>query len=299
MHQIHRGVRLRQDCAACARRRAARPRPSSTRRLVAHAVDGGHGCGCWLSVSSPGSRRGRESRRCSGRRAGSTRSSCICWPMPARNGGDGFRRRRPSRRTLTAAPARHWSPWTLSTLYVHGLRLADDARSAARSIEGGRGGRVSSFVAGDQRVNAAPAKAERAGILRHVVDPAVGDHDERRPPATVGTSRESVVPSAANSLVSVPFGLAASALARLDDAHVEAGNKAEPLDDRGARRLGLAACGRQNFGSGSCRPPPRRPKRADRGPRGSATDWRAPARPASHVKVRAIVHCILFLNRFE
>ena len=44
--------------------------------------------------------------------------------------------------------------------------------------------------------------------------------------------------------------------------------------------FGLLRCGRRNSGSGSCRPRRLRPRTADRGPRASATDWRAPARSA-------------------
>ena len=59
-------------------------------------------------------------------------------------------------------------------LIGHGLRLADDAE--ARRGEKGDAPVALVLVAGDQRVNRR-SEPERAGVRRHVVDAAVGDHD--------------------------------------------------------------------------------------------------------------------------
>ena len=106
-------------------------------------------------------------------------------------------------------------------------------------------------------------KPSARGFGRHVVHAAVGDHDG----AGDAVGRHVGERRAERREQPRAVGLAVG-LAGLDEAHVEARDAAEPFGQQRARGLGLLECGRRNSGSGSCRPPPRRPRTAARGPRG-------------------------------
>ena len=99
-----------------------------------------------------------------------------------------------------------------------GLRLADDA-------EARRGNQRNAAVAlvlfaGDQRVNRR-GEAERAGVGRHVVDAAVGDHDDAGDAVGRHVGQRRVQRGEQSRAV----GLAVR-LAGFDDAHFQAGNAA-------------------------------------------------------------------------
>ena len=78
------------------------------------------------------------------------------------------------------------------------------------------------------------AEAERAGIGRHVVHPAVGDEDGAGDAIRRHVGERRVERGEQARAVGLAVGLAG-----LDHAHLDAGNALQPLGDRGARRLGL------------------------------------------------------------
>ena len=114
-----------------------------------------------------------------------------------------------------------------------GLRLADDAE--ARRLRQHHAAVDLVAVAGDQRMQRR-GKAERRRIGRHVVHAAVGDHDGagdavgRHVGQRRGQCREQ--PRA--------VGLAVRR-ARFGDAHFQAGNALEPLDQRSPRAASVCA----------------------------------------------------------
>ena len=112
-----------------------------------------------------------------------------------------------------------------------GLRLPDDAEARRRDQRDAAVALVR--VAGDQRMQRR-GKAERGGVGRHVVHAAVGDHDG----AGDAVGRHVGERRAERGEQPRAVGLAVG-LAGLDHAHLEARNAAEPLDDGGARGLGL------------------------------------------------------------
>ena len=116
-------------------------------------------------------------------------------------------------------------------LIRNGLRLADDAEARRGDQRDAAVALV--LVAGDERMKGR-GEAERAGILRHVVDAAVGDHDDAGDAVGRHVGERRAERGEQPRAVGLAIGLAG-----FDDAHVEAGNMAQPLDDRGARRFGL------------------------------------------------------------
>ncbi len=135
----------------------------------------------------------------------------------------------PSRRTVTSRGARVGA--LILDLISDGLRLPDDAE-ARRGDE--RDAAVALvLVAGDEGVERR-GKAERAGVGRHVVDAAVGDHDDAGD--AIGRHVGEARAQRGEQAGAVGLGVR---LAGLDHAHLEPGHAVQPLDDGGARFFGL------------------------------------------------------------
>ena len=187
---------------------------------------------------------------------------------------------RPSRRTrsVTVSPARPARP-CLAHGHLDGAGLADDAE--LRRVEDLDAAVELVGPAGQQRVHRR-VEAEPAGRLRHVVDLAVGDHDDageavgrRRWPARWLRS--------ANRLV--PPRRVVGARGR-HPLHLQARDPAELAFEVLADLLGLLGPAGQRLAGRIRRPRRWRCCRGSRAPPPSASDWRAPA-PARPAPARA------------
>ena len=136
---------------------------------------------------------------------------------------------------FAVAPDRHLHGAAAGTLILDaeadGLRLADNAE--ARRLRQHDAAVDLVAVACDQRVQRR-TKAQCGGVGRNVVDAAVGNHD------SAGDAIRRHVGERRRQCGKQPgaVGLAIGG-AGFGDAHLEAGNTLEPLDDRRARRVGL------------------------------------------------------------